>query len=645
MRARDRAIDPLRLIACANRIRHRGPDDEGYLLFSSAVGRAEPMGGADSDATLALPRIRESSFAANVGLAHRRLSIIDLTSAGHQPMPSADGRYGVVLNGEIYNYLELRDELRRGGVVFRSQSDTEVLLAAFQAWGPQMLPRLIGMFSFAILDTQGQRLFLARDHFGIKPLYYAAAHGEFAFASEATALFEFPFVRRQADAKQTYQQLRFGERSTFSDTLLADVKSLPAAHSMEVSLNDAAVSTPVRFWSLRGVPRRTLTRAAAAAELQQLLAESVRLHLRSDVAVGACLSGGLDSSILLRLALRELPPSSSVQAVSFISEDPAFSEEPWVDMMQGAVIHKTRPTAAEFAADVNAFVAAHDFPFINLSVYAQYRVFRLAQESGIKVMLDGQGSDELFGGYASLIGVRVTSMLAQGRLAEAVSLARRVPNTIPLSRLKTLCSSLGRQLPNAHQLRAIEYLGGGLFPDWMNRVWFSERGVEPSIRPHGRGVDAFHDELLLCLEQVTLPQLLRYEDSNSMRFSIESRVPFCAPALAEFAMSLPDDLLVAADGTTKRVLRDASEPLVPASIIGRPKLGFDAPDRKWLLAARETIDGWLSPAQMRRMPFLHAAEVRKLIDSALASQGRCPPQVWGVLGFIAWGISNDIVWA
>jgi asparagine synthase (glutamine-hydrolysing) len=129
-----------------------------------------------------------------------------------------------------------------------------------------------------------------------------------------------------------------------------------------------------------------------------------------------------------------------------------------------------------------------------------------------------------------------------------------------------------------------------------------------------------------------------------MRFSIESRVPFCTPALAEFAMSLPDELLVAADGTTKRVLRDASEALVPASIIGRPKLGFDAPDRMWLLAARASIDDWLSPAQMQRMPFLNATEVRKLIDSALASQGRCPPQVWGILGFIAWGISNDIVW-
>jgi asparagine synthase (glutamine-hydrolysing) len=644
VRARDRAIDRARLIACSSRIKHRGPDDEGYVLFSSTLGRAQAMTGPDSDPSLSLPRVSDSSFTANAALAHRRLSIIDLTPAGHQPMSSADGRYWIALNGEIYNYLELRVELQTRGAVFRSKSDTEVLLAAFEAWGPEMLPKLIGMFSVAILDTHQQRLFLARDQFGIKPLYYAVAPGEFAFASEATALFEFPFVQRRADAKQTYQHLRFGERSTFSDTLLADVRSLPPAHSMAVSLDDASISTPLRFWGLRSVQRRSLTCKAAAEELRHLLDESVRLHLRSDVPVGACFSGGLDSSALLALALRQLPASSTVQACSFISEDRAFSEEKWIDMMEGATVHKTRPTAAEFASDVNALVAAHDFPFMNLSIYAQYRVFRLAHEMGLKVMLDGQGSDELFGGYASLIGVRVTSLLAQGKLGEAVSLARRVPNTIPFTRINTLWSSLGRQLPSAWQLRAVDHLGGGLFPNWLNRAWFSERGVEPSIRPHGRGADAFHDELLLCLEQVTLPQLLRYEDSNSMRFSIESRVPFCTAALAEFAMSLPDDLLIAADGTTKRVLRDAAEGLVPDSIIYRPKFGFNAPDRQWLLAARETIDEWLLPAHMERMPFLNREAVRKLVDSGLASQGYCPPQIWGVLGLVAWGITNEIFW-
>ena len=559
-------------------------------------------------------------------------------------MGSGDGRYWITYNGEIYNYIELRRELQALGVNFRSESDTEVLLAGFAVWGEELLPRLIGMFAFAVLDARERTLTLARDHFGIKPLYYVAKNGHFAFASEVKALLTLPFVAHRADPQRTYQLLRFGERSSAGRTLLSDVRLIPAAHHCTVSLDTAQCGEPRRFWTLRDRPRIKIHRQEAAETLRALLRDSVRLHLRSDVPVGACLSGGLDSSTLVKMALEQLPTGVGFHAFSFLSEDSRFSEERWVDMIDGPIVHKTRPTSQEFATEITDLVAAQDLPFMNLGVYAQYRVFRLARDAGIKVMIDGQGSDELFGGYASSMGCRLSGLIAAGRYGDAIRLARHIPNTVPLMRWRTLASSLGRQLPSGTQLQLIDLMGGGLFPRWMERGWFAEREVVPAVRPHGRGRNAFHDEILLSVEQLTLPQLLRYEDGNSMHFSIESRVPFCTPAVAEFAASLPDELLVSVHGVTKQVLRDAVGGIVPDAIIGREKLGFHAPDRVWLRAAEPIVMQWLPCESPARLPFLNLDEARAHVSRALASGGFWPPEIWIMLGLAGWAAANDVSW-
>jgi asparagine synthase (glutamine-hydrolysing) len=644
IRPRGEDVDVERVRVANTRIRHRGPDDEGYLVYSAVTGLAVPYAGRDTHGPSSLSRLETCRQPVNCAIAHRRLSIIDLTAAGHQPMGSGDGRYWITYNGEIYNYIELRRELQALGVNFRSESDTEVLLAGFAAWGERLLPRLTGMFAFAVLDTRARTLTLARDHFGIKPLYYVAKDGHFAFASEAKALLTLPFVSRRADPQRTYQLLRFGERSSTGKTLFTDIQLLPAAHHCTVSLETAQRTEPRRFWSLRDRPRIRVSRQEAAETLRSLLYDSVRLHLRSDVPVGACLSGGLDSSALVKIALQQLPPGTGFHTFSFLSEDRRFSEEPWVDMIEGPIVHKTRPTSLEFASEISELVGAQDLPFMNLGVYAQYRVFRLARDAGIKVMIDGQGSDELFGGYASLMGCRLSSLIASGRYIDAVRFARHIPDTVPLMRLRTLASSLGRQLPSSAQLRLIDMMGGGLFPGWMQRRWFADRGVVPAVRPHGRGRDAFHEEILLSVEHLTLPQLLRYEDSNSMHFSIESRVPFCTPAIAEFAESLPDELLVSVQGITKQVLRDAVEGIVPEPIIRREKLGFHAPDRIWLRVAEPIVMQWLAPESVARLPFLNPAEARAHVSGALAGGGFWPPEIWSILGLAGWAAANDVTW-
>jgi asparagine synthase (glutamine-hydrolysing) len=303
-----------------------------------------------------------------------------------------------------------------------------------------------------------------------------------------------------------------------------------------------------------------------------------------------------------------------------------------------------RPSAEEFRADVTELVDAQDLPFISLSVYAQFRVFRLAREAGIKVMIDGQGSDEILGGYSSLMGARLSSLLGQWRLPQALHLLMRLPDTTPRLRVRTALSALGRLLPQWLQLRLVEQLDGGLYPDWMRRDWFEPRGTVPTIRPHGRGPDAFTQELELGATDLTLPQLLRYEDRNSMHFSIESRVPFCVPALFEYALALPPDFLIDSTGETKRVLRHAMRGLVPDPILTREKLGFPAPERIWLRTVPDWVEETLGVVCTGRAPFLDLPAVRKMTHEAISGDGYWPPSVWAVLGLLAWSQRFDAYW-
>lgn len=633
-----------RLAAASERIRHRGPDDEGYLGYDSRDGSVHAMGGTTTDPALALPGLDSSRGSDHVALAHRRLAIIDLSNGGHQPMRSADGRYWIVFNGEIYNFLELRAELQAVGRRFYTHSDTEVLLEAFAEWGTAALPRLTGMFAFAILDTHERVVILARDCFGIKPVYYHEEGGGVRFASEIKALLEFPSVSRRADPQETYQFLRFGERTAGSRTIFSDVRSLPAAHYLVMSADDGRIRRLERYWSPQ--PRAIAPEdfAAAIDEFGGLLKDSVRLHMRSDVPIGACLSGGLDSSALVALMNETLASGQELHTFSYINEDSRFSEERWIDMLEVSHRHKVRPSADEFRADVVELVDAQDLPFISLSVYAQFRVFRLAREAGVKVMIDGQGSDEILGGYSSLMGARLSSLLGQWRLPEALHLLARLPDTIPRLRLRTAASAFGRLLPQRLQLQAVERLDGGLYPGWLRRGWFEPRGTVPAIRPHGRGPDAFRQELVLGATDLTLPQLLRYEDRNSMHFSIESRVPFCVPTIFEYALALPPDFLIDSTGETKRVLRHAMRGHVPDPILTREKLGFPAPERMWLRTVPDFVDETLGEESAARAPFLDMPAVRRMTKHAISVDGYWPPSIWAVLGLLAWARRFDIYW-
>jgi len=604
---------------------HRGPDDQGVLWW-----------GKDGTQTDKHPEEREET---QVLLVHRRLAILDLSPRGWQPMGTADGRYWIVLNGEIYNFLELRRELEALGHVFRSHSDTEVLLAAWAEWGQEALKRLVGMFAFALLDTKERELYLVRDFFGIKPLYYAPFREGLAFASEIPPLLDLPGVGRKVNPGRLYRYLRFGLTDEGQETLFANVFQVPPAHYLRIKLEGDIRPELFRYWELRLNQPLDIGFTEAAEKLRELFLENVRIHLRSDVPVGAALSGGVDSSSIVA-AIRHLEPGLELHAFSFVADDDPVSEERYVDLAaqaSGAIVHKVRITPEELVADLDHLVRVQGEPFGSTSIYAQYRVFRLAKEVGIKVMLDGQGADELLAGYVPYGAARVASLLAEGRWREALELLRAL-GRLP-GRGRVWMHLLDKLLP-AHLNGLARRLGGyDLAPDWLNGRWFWERGVGfvPPSQLNGWVKERLRKELLESLTQTSLPHLLRYEDRNSMAYSIESRVPFLTPALAEFVLNLPEEYILSPDGVSKAVFRAAMRDLVPDPILDRKdKIGFATPELRWLRSLVPWVEERLSEEALASIPALRADAVWKEWHCVLEGKRRFDFRVWRWVNLVAW---------
>lgn len=618
--------DAARVRRWGDKLAHRGPDDRGIGVLGPSGFRV----GQDLESITP-----ESSTV----LWNWRLAIIDLSKAGWQPMRSADGRHWIVYNGEVYNYRELRAELESLGCTFHSQTDTEVALQAFRCWGVDSFPRLVGMYAFAILDLESRRLVLARDPFGIKPLHYAAWPGGFAFASEQKALLDLPQVSRRVDAQSVYDYLRFGLTDHGPSTMLEGIRSCPPAHWMEVGLETATPSRPTRYWAPEPERRFSGSMTQAADQLRELFLDSVRLHLRSDVPVGAALSGGIDSSAIV-CAMRHLEPDLELHAFGYVTDDPVVGEERWLDLAvtaARATVHKTRAGASDLVADLDRLLWAQDEPFGSTSIYAQYRVFRLAAEHGIKVMLDGQGADELLGGYHGLVAARLASLVRQRRIDEALRFAWRASRTPGRRGLALWAGEFlvpgGLQAP----LRAL--VGQELVPRWMNRDWFAAHEVRaaPSKYASRSSPEVLREQMLRLLTRTNLPMLLRYEDRNSMAHSIESRVPFLTTTLADFMLSLPEEYLIDAGGRTKAVFRRAMRGLVPDAILERrDKIGFATPEHEWMIELGPQVERWLSGEAAARIPALHFEALRSEWRAFQARRTRRDFRVWRWINLIEW---------
>jgi len=595
---------------------HRGPDDVGALTFAPGEGTA------------------------TVTLGARRLAIIDLSPAGHQPMESADGRYAIVLNGEIYNHVELRRELEGLGHTFRSRSDTEVLLAAFAAWGTACWRRSVGMFACAILDRTTRRLVLARDPFGVKPLYFVARSESLAFASEIPPLLPCLGATVRPHPQRLYDYLDLGITDHRTETMFAGVQALPAAHYAEIDLARPDAVLPVRYWALD--PDRTveISFAAATERLRTLFLDSIALHLRSDVQVGALLSGGIDSSAIVMAMRHVAGPKLGLHTFSYIGGQGAVSEEPWIDIVNaaaGAIPHKVHLSPEEWSVDAARLVETQNEPFGSIAIYAQNRVFRRVAETGIKVVLDGQGADELLAGYRGAWVIRLATLIERGRWVEALRFLRRVararvPNDPTAGRLALL--ALARVLP-------LRRLLGRTERPWIDAAWCRRHGVVPA-RVAGNG--DLRTELWRSVTTGSLPALLRYEDRNAMAYSVESRLPFLTPALAEFILALPPEYLVGPDGTSKRVFREAMRGFVPDPILDRrDKIGFAVPVRTWLPAIPGVVE-LLDAAS--EMPPINRTAIAPGITALRG--GKTPSErdsflLWRLVGLAAWARRFGVV--
>lgn len=498
------------LARAASSIAHRGPDDAGLWT--------DPEGG--------------------VGLAHRRLSILDLSALGHQPMWDASKEVAIVFNGEIYNYVELRSEL--AGYPFQTRTDTEVILAAWRRWGEACLERFVGMFALALWDVRTKTLFAARDRFGVKPFYYCRIGDGIVFGSEIKAL-HAAGVPREPDPVTWATYLKFGAYDHSQRTFWNGVRSLPAGAWLR--WRGGKVTTG-RWYDLAAQTGDDLALTPVSdvrAQYRDLLEESVRLRFRSDVPVGINLSGGLDSSVLLGLVQAIQGPESDIKAFTFTTGDSAYDELPWVHQMLEQTHHplvECRLTPEEVPSLAEEVARCQDEPFGGLPTLAYARLFRQARKHGVIVLLDGQGMDEQWAGYdyyQKAEGIGQTALL-QGAADRPVRPECLAPE------LSALAQEPDFPQPYPDRLRNLQYR------------------------------DAFFTKI---------PRALRFNDRSSMLSSTELREPFLDHRLFELAFRQPAEIKIRR-GVSKWLLRQLAQEILPAGVVQAPKRPLQTPQREWL---------------------------------------------------------------
>lgn len=592
-----RPVNPAAVSAMTESLRHRGPDGSGLW----------------------------HNNAARVGLGHRRLAILDPTPASAQPMVSADGSLALTYNGEIYNFLELRDALRAGGWAFATSGDVEVLLAAYQMWGTDCVERLNGMFAFAIFDSRRHILFCARDRFGEKPFLYAPGDGWLAFASEYKALFSLANVSPAIDEMRLARFLAKPsdglDRS--EQTVFPAVRQLPPAHWM--TIDTETLETRLEpYWKGRPNPDvARLTAGEAAEEFRSLLCDSVKLRLRSDVPLGSCLSGGLDSGSIACLVRNQLGAEAPYHTFSGRFPGSLADEGSYIDVIADAVRalrHDVFLDPAQLANEMDDFVWANELPVDSPSQYAQYGVFRLARENGVLVLLDGQGADEVLGGYEQYFAAYLSTV---GQ-ADRASIEERYPGMLRRT------APWHARLPKGIRTRIAKLTG------WGSNLAF---GLRPDLAPFAKSNDgATLHEMLRCDSlDGFLGTLLRYGDRNSMAHAVEVRLPFTDHRVFEFAQGLSPQALMG-DAQTKRLLREAMRGTLPEPLRLRwRKQGFLPPTADWLAGPLlPMLEATIHQPSFKNSPFWRAGWWATALNRFKRGETGVAAGLWKVLATERW---------
>jgi asparagine synthase (glutamine-hydrolysing) len=621
-------FDPALLISMTHAVKHRGPDGFGFVYFDLGSNSAgECFHDQDRSPSLAAP---------SLGLGTRRLAILDLSESGNQPMQIEDGEYWITYNGEVYNYREIRKELEAIGHNFRTKTDTEVVLRAYSQWDSACVNRFNGMWSFAIWDRRRRQLFCSRDRFGVKPFYYFATPSFLAFGSEIKQLLHCPGVPRTIDQTMASQYLQQGLQDHTHRTFFADICQLPGGHSLTVDLTQPTISIKLeKYWDLPIDPGKNQSDQEASETFLALFQTAVTLRLRSDVPVGSCLSGGLDSSSIVTTAARTAR-SPEFHTFSSCFEDEAFDERQFIREVvsaSGVIAHYVFPKPESFWDDLNCLIWHQDEPVGGAGVYAQWCVMQAARQAGIPVLLDGQGGDEILCGYRKFYLFYLWHLFKRADprfLMEGAHWMRHASQTnISWNSVKRY--SIFPQGANGSLLTRVGD------PDFALEHAASQFSIGPGVDLPNRQKDD--------LTRYSLPALLHYEDRNSMAHSVEARVPMLDYKLAVFAVNCRPSLKLR-DGWTKWILRDALNGTLPDLVrLRKSKLGFAIPQKRWIRQdIRGTIRSVMAESTFKMNRILSAKKVRHELSSFLEARPGCLSDIeaFRVLNLELWARVFDV---
>ncbi len=620
-------------------LRHRGPDDEGFLAVDSTSRNAVNLIGTDSKTYGT--RIEDFSGSANLFIGHRRLSVIDLSPKGHQPMSNEDKSLWVVHNGEVYNYVEIKRQLEALGHHFNSQTDTEVILHAYEEWGIECLHRFNGMWAFAIVDLRGNRIFCSRDRAGIKPFYYFYDTKHFYFASEIKALLRMENFSIEPNEQIVADYLFSGLIDHTKETFFKHIHQLRPGEYLLLGDNQMSVKS---YWDIDCKEIRFAKENQYYEHFYELFSDSIGLRLRSDVPIGTCLSGGLDSSSIVCVANnlmfkdRKIDPrlvGERQKTFSSCFEDSTYDERKFIELVTGwtgAEKNYVFPKGESLFKDLARLIWHQEEPFGSTSIYAQWKVMQLAKERQVTVLLDGQGGDELLGGYLpcfyfallrALKRMDVRSFIREtkGFWQNHKSISHLIPGLIE----RLVSNRLKPFVPQLDEYRT-GWADGG----------FRKRYFRAFPTPVKFALD-LDDYLYAIFRSTVLPGLLHYEDRNSMAFSLETRLPFLDYRLVEFMFALPTEYKVQ-DGMAKVILRRSMRGILPEDIINRvDKMGFVTPEEVWFRTVlRKDIHEIISSKSFAQRGYFDAPKVRKTFDEYCSGRTNLPLPLWRWVNLELW---------
>lgn len=597
-----------KIISLTNAIKHRGPDGEGFILanehFVTPYFNALKQNYTHKDLNY-LPKnnLTEGSENAFLAFGHRRLSIIDLSETGHQPMCDNTGKIWITFNGEIYNYIELKDTLNKKGHTFKSESDTEVVIAAYKEWGTDCVNQFNGMWAFCIYDKEKQFCFASRDRFGVKPFYYINKKDVFSFASEQKAFVKANLIEARINSNALHNYLINGLLENKPENFFNDVNELMPGCNLIFDLKTNEIATK-QYYHLKQHTNEIndcLSEKELIEKISFSLENAIKIRLRSDVEVGTCLSGGIDSSALA-VSISDIT-NQPLFCFTSVFKNTAINEEYFADLVANKINakhYKVEPTLNGFLNELDNLIYSQDIPIWDTSTYAQYKVMELAKNNNIKVVLDGQGADELFGGYHHHFIAKWNNLFSSGQYKSGL-------NDIVAGK-KTIAKPL--QFYLKEKVKQNYYLNKKQFGVFFNSDFVNSNEIKnPSVF-----FNSVNEQLIDDIYQSRLKSFLKCEDRCSMWHSVESRTPFSDDIeLINLMFSFNGNKKIK-NGVSKYLLREAVKNKLPKEIYNRyDKKGFETPMQQWMKAIRPQVINEIKEADF---DFVNYKQIQKTTSNS-----------------------------